>query len=266
MIGFVIPCNYINRFNLIKLINTFDNKNFLRVVLIIDNRSYNFIKKNFKLYKKNFEIIINDTKNVSLKRNLGINYFFGQKEISWISFLDCDCFINNKNINLLKNLIKKYSNLDILLINLKSLNGIQVGNKLKNRYFFNFLNIYRAGTPSIVIKKTQIRFLFDIYYGIGSVNYSAEDTKFLIDNYSKKIHVANEININHPLESPNYDKIKNYTIGQKNLIKRVKYPHSLLFFLVIIHRPIIGLFINTIFFNKSKIRIYLMRLKILIYG
>ena len=266
MIGFVIPCNYINRYNLIRLINTFYNKNFLKVVLIIDNRSYNFIKKNFKIYKKNFEIIINNTKNVSFKRNLGINYFFRQKEISYISFLDCDCFINNKNINLIKNYIKNSSDLDILLVNLKSLNGIQVGNKLKKRYFFNTLNIYRAGTPSIIIKKNKIKYLFDTYYGIGSINYSAEDTKFLIDNYSKKIHVADDININHPSESPNYDKIKNYTIGQKKLIKTVKYPHSVLFFFVIIYRPIIGLIINTIFFNKAKIRIYLIRLKILIYG
>ncbi len=266
MIGFVIPCNYFNRFNLVKLINTFYNKNFLKVVLIIDERSFNFIRNNLKIYKNNFKIIINSTKNVSYKRNLGINYFFRQKEISWISFLDCDCFINNKNINLIKNHIKIFSDMDILLVNLKSSNGAQVGNKLKNRYFFNNLNIYRAGTPSIIIKKNKIKYLFDIYYGIGSVNYSAEDTKFLIDNYAKKIHVADDIYINHPLESPNYDKIKNYTIGQKKLIKTVKYPHSLLFFLVIIHRPIIGLIINTIFFNKAKIRIYLMRLKILIYG
>ena len=163
-------------------------------------------------------------------------------------------------------IIKNFSNLDILLINLKSSNGNQVGNKLKNRYFFNTLNIYRAGTPSIIIKKNKRKYLFDTSYGIGSVNYSAEDTKFLIDNYSKKIHINNEIYINHPSESPNYDKIKKYTIGQKNLIMTVKYPHSLLFFLVIVYRPIIGLCINCIFFNKTKIKIYLMRLKILIYG
>ena len=266
MIGFVVPCNYFNRFNLVKLINTFYNKNFLKVVLIIDERTFNFIRTNSKIYKKNFEIIINNTKNVSFKRNLGINYFFRKKEISYISFLDCDCFINNKNINLIKNYIKNSSDLDILLVNLKSLNGIQVGNKLKNRYFFNTLNIYRAGTPSIIIKKNKIKYLFDTHYGIGSRNYSAEDTKFLIDNYSKKIHVAEDININHPSDSPNYDKIKNYTIGQKKLIKTIKYPHSVLFFLVIIYRPIIGLIINSIFFNKAKIRIYLTRLKILIYG
>ena len=80
MIGFVIPCNYINRFNLIKLINTFYNKKFLKVVLIIDNRSYKFIKNNSKIYKRNFKIIINDTKNVSLKRNFGINYFLDKKK------------------------------------------------------------------------------------------------------------------------------------------------------------------------------------------
>ena len=215
MIGFVIPCNYINRFNLIKLINTFYNKKFLKVVLIIDNRSYKFIKNNSKIYKRNFKIIINDTKNVSLKRNFGINYFFRQKEITWISFLDCDCFINNKNINQLKNFIKNYSYKDILLINLKSYNGTQVGNKLRYKYFFNTLNIYRAGTPSILIKKSQIKFLFDVNYGIGSPNFSAEDTKFLIDNFSKNIHINNEIYINHPSELPNYNKIKKYTIGQK---------------------------------------------------
>ena len=135
MIGFVIPCNYINRFNLIKLINTFYNKKFLKVVLIIDNRSYKFIKNNSKIYKRNFKIIINDTKNVSLKRNFGINYFFRQKEITWISFLDCDCFINNKNINQLKTLLKIILYKDILLINLKSYNGTQVGNKLRYKYF-----------------------------------------------------------------------------------------------------------------------------------
>ena len=75
--------------------------------------------------------------------------------------------------------IKKYleiTNFNIVFVNLISPKGNKIGNTLRNIPFLNFINIYRAGTPSVIIKNLLQNYLISIR--IGTTNYSAEDTKF----------------------------------------------------------------------------------------
>lgn len=263
MIGFVVPCTYENRLNIIKICKFFSNKKNIIICLIANDKVNHFLIEK-KVFSNNIHLVNSSSKNVSFKRNLGINFFFKVKKIKWLSFLDSDCFIDNENyLKIMRHLIKNYKT-DINLINLNSYSNKQIGNKLINLKIFNYLNIYKAGTPSIIIKKQSIYNLFDTRFGIGTDNFSAEDTKFLIDNFSKNVKIIKNAFIFHPDQIINIKKISNYSFGQRKLIRYLKFPHSLIFFIIIIHRPFIGLFYSLIKFDMSLLKIYLRRIKILI--
>ena len=85
MIGFVIPCSYENRNNILRISKFFLNKRNILLCLIVNNRLKKF-KEIKKINNKNTKIIINETKNVSHKRNLGINFFLRKNKIKWFFF------------------------------------------------------------------------------------------------------------------------------------------------------------------------------------
>lgn len=264
MIGFVIPCSYENKSNILKICKFFSNKRNTSLCLIINYRLNNFLKTK-KMKKENIKFIINETKNVSLKRNLGINYFLCINKIKWISFFDSDCIIDMKNFFKIKKYLETVK-FNIVFVNLISPKGNKIGNTLTNFPFFNFINIYRAGTPSVIIKKKCITKLFDTKFGIGTSNYSAEDTKFLIDNFTFNVSVIKNAYILHPYQPNNIIKIAKYSFGQKQLIRKIKLMHSLIFFFIIIFRPLVGLLFSFIKLDICLFKIYLKRIKILIYG
>tara|TARA_B100000965_G_scaffold397743_1_gene414739 strand:- start:1903 stop:2703 length:801 start_codon:yes stop_codon:yes gene_type:complete len=265
MIGFVIPCSFNNRINILKLCKFFSNKEHLKICLVLDKKLISFLS-NEKVKFKNILLKNTESNNVSYKRNIGIKSLLKEKNIEYISFLDSDCFINERNLKLIQNYLLNYPNKDIYFINIITKSKKRIGNKLKNYYFnLNFLNIYRAGTPSIIIKSNFINNLFDTNFGIGTDNFSAEDTKFLIDNFSYNVRVIDDAKIFHPNDKMNYDKIKNYSYGQKILIKTIKFPHNFIFFTMIIYRPFLGLIYSIFKFDTNLIKIYLVRLKQLIY-
>ena len=264
MIGFVIPCSFENRNNILKISKFFSNKRNIFICLVINNRLKNFLK--FKRISfKNIFFIINETKNVSLKRNLGIKFFLSNNKIKWISFFDSDCMIDLKNLTKIKKYLQNV-NFNIVFVNLISPKGNKIGNKLINLPLFNFINIYRAGTPSVIIKKTFITKLFDTKFGIGTSYFSAEDTKFLIDNFTFNLSVIKNTFIFHPEQKKDIIKISNYSYGQKQLIRKTKFMHSIIFFIIIITRPILGLLVSTVKLDIYLIKIYFKRIKILLYG
>ena len=263
MIGFVIPCSFNNRYNIVEVCKFFYNKRNTFICLIVDHRLSQFLKlKNIN--NKNVKFITHKSKNVSFKRNLGIKFFLEIKKIVWISFLDSDCKIDKINFSkIIKYVI--FSKNKILLVNLISPNGNKIGNNLRNYFFLNFLNIYRAGTPSIIIKKKHIKKLFDIKFGIGTQNYSAEDTKFLIDNFTYDVSVIKKSFIYHPDQLIDPIKISNYSYGQKKLMKIISKKHALIFFFMIILRPLFGLVLSILKLDTRLFKIYLKRIKVLVY-
>ena len=258
MIGFVIPCSYENRINILRICKFFSNKRDILLCLIINNRLKKFLKIKSINYK-NIKFILNEKKNVSFKRNLGINFFLKINKIKWISFLDSDCMIDLKNYNKIKKYLN-YVNFNIVFVNLITPTGNKIGNTLKNYSFLNFINIYRAGTPSVIIKKK-----FDTKFGIGTSNFSAEDTKFLIDNFTFNVSVIKNAFIFHPDQTKDIIKISNYSYGQKQLIRKMKMKHSIIFFIIVIYRPLIGLLLSSIKLEIYLIKIYIKRIKILLY-
>ena len=264
MIGFVIPCSYENRINILRICKFFSNKRDLLLCLIVNNRLKKFLKIKSINYK-NIKFILNEKKNVSFKRNLGINFFLKLNKIKWISFLDSDCMIDLKNYNKIK-IYLNYVKSNIVFVNLISPTGNKIGNTLKNYPFLNFINIYRAGTPSVIIKKKCIKKKFDTKFGIGTSNFSAEDTKFLIDNFSFNVSVIKNAFIFHPDQTKDIIKISKYSYGQKQLIRKIKMRHSIIFFIIVIFRPLIGLLLSSIKLEIYLIKIYIKRIKILLYG
>ena len=263
MIGFVVPCSFENRKNIIEICNFFSNIKEAFVCLIANNDLRNFLNENIKI-QNNIIIIESNSNNVSLKRNIGIEFFLDKSLINWISFLDSDCFVDFNNFTKIKNHLVSNDEVDINLVNLISKNNKRIGNKLRNLKVFNFINLYKAGTPSIIIKKKSIKNLFDIRFGIGTSYYSAEDSKFLIDNFSRSIKVIEKTFIFHPDEEININKISNYSFGQNRLIKQLDFPHSFLFFIIIIYRPILGLFYSSFRLDIFLAKIYYKRIKILL--
>ena len=264
MIGFVISCSYENRNNIIRICKFFSNKRNIYLCLIINNR----LKKYFKIQSinnKNVKLIINEKKNVSLKRNLGISFFQRFNRIKWISFMDSDCMIDLKNLDIIRKYLD-YDKFNIVFVNLITPTGNRIGNKLKNYPFFNFINIYRAGTPSVIIKKKFIKKNFDTKFGIGTSNFSAEDTKFLIDNFTFNVSVIKNAFIFHPDQTKDIIKISNYSYGQRQLIRTVKMRHSITLFIIVIFRPLIGLLVSIIKLELYLFKIYVKRIKILLYG
>ena len=266
MIGFVIPCSYNNRNNIIRICKFFLNKRYLKVALILNDKIEYYIHSKIKIISNNIKFLKSNSKIVSIKRNIGIEFFIKDIKIKWISFLDSDCFIDQANLIKVVNFLNNKNNIDIALINLNTNLGGQIGNKLKNYIILNYLNIYRAGTPSIIIKKYTIKYLFDENFGIGTNNFSAEDTKFLINNFSRNIKIIDNACIFHPFEEINLQKILRYSFGQKKLIKNLNFPHSIIFFLIISIRPFFGIFISIIKLDFKLLKIYFNRLRILLYG
>ncbi len=264
MIGFVIPCSYENRNNILRISKFFSNKRNILLCLIVNNRLKKFLEIK-KINNKNTKLIINETKNVSHKRNLGINFFLRKNKIKWISFFDSDCTIDIENFTKIKNFLE-INNFDIVFVNLLSPKGNKIGNTLNNLPLLNFINIYRAGTPSVIIKKIFIKKLFDTKFGIGTPNYSAEDTKFLIDNFTFNVFVIKNAYIFHPNQNKDIIKISKYSYGQKQLIRNIKITHSVIFFMIIFFKPLFGLLFNFIKLDIYHIKIYSKRIKILLYG
>ena len=121
-------------------------------------------------------------------------------------FFDSDCTIDIENFTKIKNFLE-INYFDIVFVNLVSPKGNKIGNTLNNLPLLNFINIYRAGTPSVIIKKIFIKKLFDTKFGIGTPNYSAEDTKFLIDNFTFNVFVIKNAYIFHPNQNKDIIKI-----------------------------------------------------------
>jgi len=261
MIGIIIPTQF-NRLNLItKLIHELKDNSFIECAIIGPNFEIN---KN--LLSKNIHFIHGSYNSSSEKKNIGINFFNKKENIKWLWFLDDDCFVKSSDIHILKKLLN--FNYNFFFVPVKDINNKNIGNYILNLYFLNFINIYRVGGPSIIIKKNDNIKYFDINFGPGSLNRSSDDTKFLIDNFSFKVQIINSLSVLHPNEIMKTNKMIRYTYGQANLLKKINFFHQLNFVILTFYRPLFALIIVT-FFKKNKLRpkkFYKLRLFSLIRG
>ena len=66
MIGFVIPCSYENRINILRICKFFSNKRDILLCLIVNNRLKKFLKIK-RINYKNIKFILNEKKMFHLK-------------------------------------------------------------------------------------------------------------------------------------------------------------------------------------------------------
>ena len=214
----------------------------------------------------NYKEIVTTKVGASKARNLGIDISLEQSKSDedLIYFWDEDIYIPNDILSNLNNykLKKKYS---AITFKIKSYNGEKIGNKLITTKIFSFLNSYRLGNPSFLFKLHKIKIKFDETIGPGKkIIIAAEDTLFILqNNFFNTICPFKEKYLLHPNASDitTDDKVFQYSISQGYILKKLNYLQRILFFFIIIHRPLIGFFLrykNNLFYKK--------RIQGIIYG
>ena len=75
MIGFVVPCSYKDRNNIIRICKFFINKRNIKIALILNDKIECYISTKIKIIPVNVTILKSNSRNVSMKRNIGIKFF-----------------------------------------------------------------------------------------------------------------------------------------------------------------------------------------------
>jgi len=216
---------------------------------------------------KNFEEIVVTKIGVSQARNIGIELSIinSTSRNDLIYFWDEDIFISKEILNELAN-FELDSRYCALTFKLKSYNGGRIGNNLITCKIFSFINSYRLGNPSFFFKLHKIKFKFNEKIGPGKqIIIAAEDTLFILQNkFFKTLCPFKDKYLLHPnsADVTNNEKVFKYSISQGFILKELSLMNKLLFFLVIIHRPLIGF----IFCTRFKRKFYSNRLRGILYG
>ena len=246
--------------NVISVLNKLTN--FTNFFTFLINQTNIPIKLDYNNYKE----IVTTKVGASKARNLGIDLSIAQSDSldDLIYFWDEDIFIPNEiliNLNNYK-LKSKYS---AITFKIKGFNGERIGNKLITTKTFSFLNSYRLGNPSFLFKLNNIKVKFNENIGPGKkIIIAAEDTLFILQNkFYNTICPFKDKYLLHPnaTDVTTEDKVYNYSVSQGFILKKLTHLNKLIFFIIIIHRPIIGYFISL-----KKRGFYKKRLQGIIYG
>lgn len=253
--------------NVNKIVKSFSNNdNFY--ILFVCQFSNEKLKKSINEGKlpKNIFFLFSKKKSLSYCKNMGINYSNKLKNVSYIWFLDDDCEVKKLTLKKLENFISK-NNFYFYVVNIFCNNKKVIGRNLKLLNFFPFFAKYLVGGPSIIVKKSAICKKYDLNFGYGGVVKNAEDTKFLIDNNFSKIKVLPQnIYITHIEEKYNRKKIQDYSIGQGYLFGKINNFDFLIFTILVLYRPLIGIIFYTFTFNLSKLSRQINRIKYFFRG
>jgi len=246
--------------NVISVLNNLTNfTNYFTILINQTNTPIN-------LAYNNYQEVVTTKVGASKARNLGIDLSIAQSESldDLIYFWDEDIYISNEiltNLNKYK-LNPKYS---AITLKIKGFNGERIGNKLITTKSFSFLNSYRLGNPSFLFKLHKIKIKFDENIGPGKkIIIAAEDTLFIIqNNFFKTICPFEDKYLLHPnaTDITTDDKVYSYSVSQGFILKKLTYLDQLIFFIIIIHRPLIGYI-----FSIKKRGFYIKRIQGIIYG
>ena len=252
-----IICCYTGKYhnNVQEVLTLLNNFNFITIIII--NQTSNSVPT-FKGYNE----VITDSIGVSKSRNIGliIANNLSKSSNDYIYFCDEDI----KIINSFKT-INNLGNHDAIIYAIKGVSGGKIGNNLINFKLFRFLNAYRLGNPSFIFNLNKIRINFDEKIGPGKKPIiAAEDTLFVLKNNFFKFYIPDiKINFIHPdaEEINNIDKIYNYSISQGYIASKLRIIDKIIFILIVLHRPVFGIFLN---YKNSKL--YRLRIYGFIYG
>ena len=256
-----IICCYTGKYhnNVEKVLSLLNNFNF--ITLIIINQTSHSVPA-FEVYNE----VITDNIGVSKARNIGFKIASNLSISSndYIYFWDEDIIITKEIINSFKTISNLY-NYDAIIYAIKGISGGKIGNNLIHFKLFRFLNAYRLGNPSFIFNLSKIRINFDEKIGPGKKPIiAAEDTLFVLKNNFFKFYIPDiKINFIHPdaEEINNINKIYNYSISQGYIASKLRIIDKIIFILIVLHRPVFGIFLN---YKNSKL--YRLRIYGFIYG
>ncbi len=260
MIGIVI--NLIStRVGNVKYINDSlsRNKKFKIIYICqLNENSFKLLKDEHNKHN-NIYFELASKQSLSSCKNQGIDFFKKKQEIDYIWFLDDDCYIDK---NIANKLCTKLLNprIDCFVIKILSKDKKIIGRNLSYLKYLPFFAKYITGGPSIIIKKRSIKQNFDLEFGYGGHTINAEDTKFMIDNNFKNIELLGDIFIYHPYEQTTVDRIKNYSYGQGYMYKKIPNIDFIIFSILTLYRPIIGILFNIIKLDFKKVKFYFFRI------
>ena len=266
MIGIVINLISSRISNVEKINSSFlKNKKFTIIYICQLNKNlFKSLKEN-NLKHKNIFFELAQKNSLSSCKNQGIDFFKKKQDIDYIWFFDDDCNIDE---NIAKLLSTKSLNpsIDCFIIKILSKEKKIIGRNLFFLKYLPFFAKYITGGPSMIVKKKSLKQYFDLEFGYGGHTINAEDTKFMIDNNFKRIKFLDDIFIYHPYEKTTTNRIKNYSYGQGYMFKKIPNVDFVIFSILTLYRPILGIFFNIIKLDLKRIKFYLYRINYFFRG
>ncbi len=252
-------------------LDSLKSQNYKNFELIIVDQNENHILRNIiDSYKDNFYInhIRIREKGLSLARNVGIKYATGDI----IAFPDDDCAYSEGILSFIVDFFKENEKFNFLTFRLRDKESGEDANLKWYDYNveINYKNIFRTViSPSIFIKiKSRDDVFFDENLGVGRKFGSGEETDMILELLHRgyKGMFLNDYIVYHPNKIEPIEKIYSYGLGYGATIKKqVKLRDGsgfVLNYLVkdSLLKPIVGMIINFVIFNKYKADSYRKRM------
>lgn len=229
--------------NVIDVINTLTKFSVCRILIVnqTDSSILSKLLPNSVLFEEMLSI-----NNVSSARNAGLKWARGnqKEEDEWIYFWDEDITIKDKVIQRLIQL--ENSNYDAFVFPITSPSSSQVGNKPFYNKFLKPFNAYILGNPHFFFRLDKIKYSFDERIGPGTKNFIAgEDSLFILMNGFSNFYVCKLFLVHpEPNEINSDDKIVRYSISQGAVSRLLPIRKQIIFLILILIRPLIGLILK----------------------
>ncbi|MCL2832367.1 MAG: glycosyltransferase family 2 protein [Treponema sp.] len=221
-------------------------------LIIIDQNSEYFIENLCKKYKFNIKIIKNNTKGLSLNRNIGLKYATGDI----IAFPDDDCEYDPQTLEKVNIFFIKNPEYNFYTCNTKEKHTEQsVFSGLSKNTQISKYNFMRTGVSITIFIKSKAlhQFKFDEQLGAGTAFGSGEESDlllYLIKNNNKGFYFSHDF-IYHPNTKNTVQRSFLYGKGFGALFKKGVFTYNFYSLLLIYFLYICKNIIN-IFYKKDK--------------
>ncbi len=239
-------------------------------LIIIDQNEKEDLKDIISMYSNKFKInhIRIKEKGLSLARNVGLKYATGDI----VAFPDDDCAYSEGILSYINEYFTNNKNIDFLTFRLRDKDTLEDAN-LKwydEDVKITYKNIFRTViSPSIFVRVKDIKDIhFDDNLGVGRKFGSGEESDMALELIHRGYNgmYLNNFIIYHPNKKEPIEKTYSYGLGYGATIKKhvkLRNGSTFIFNYLIrdsIIKPIAGIFISILKFNKEGIIFYKKRM------
>lgn len=235
-------------------------------LIIVDQNKEDFIEKKYEKLKNEMDIkyIRSDKKGLSISRNIGLKYVTGDI----IAFPDDDCEYPENILYNVNEFFKNNTDINVMTCKSKdqSTGEDSNGKWLDIKTLVDTNNVLKAGISyTIFIKQDKVEDVtFDEKLGVGAYFGSGEESDMvlnLLHNPKYKALYTPDYCVYHPNKEENVDRSYNYALGLGALIKkeitvRNNKSYILKGILDIVCKPIVGMALGIVTFNRKKYKLY----------